>query len=213
MAQRRSTAALVVAIFQILFGVLGLCGAAFQLASSANPFANMQGGAQRGMKAPPTQREIEDAMEKRVPNSKVILTVMTGMEVVLSLMMIGGAVGLLMTRPWGRLVTIAYAAISIVLNPVKAVYGLVYISPVMSDFFQEHFAGGNQQEQMMGRMMQGMMTAAFALAFVVVLYPIIVLVIMLLPSVAASFRGEAKDREPEDYDDRRGDDRFTDEPR
>jgi hypothetical protein len=57
-------------------------------------------------------RELEAAMQRRLPSYKAINVVILLLELGLSGIMIGGGIGLVQMQPWGRMLTIVYTFFS-----------------------------------------------------------------------------------------------------
>jgi hypothetical protein len=186
----RPTAVFVVAILQFVFGglslVLDLCGGAMQ---AGGPGMFGGGGAQAQMQAEMTF-EMEKAMEKRLPNHKFIGACLLVLDLALCGMMIGGGVGLVQMRPWGRKITIAYALISLVMKVVNVAMAALVSAPATREVMGAMAMQGRQPPgfgQMMDLMTSAMTWGPMCLA----IYPIVVLVIMLQPHVTEAFAAAA----------------------
>ena len=147
-----------------------------------------------------SQEKLEAGIARRVPWYKSFEAGMNGATLLLCALMIAGGIGLLKLQKWAHVLTILYAVLSILYHLVTLVYSLAFILPVTNEFIDK--VSGNHG---MGPMATGARFGAVAgmlVAFAFILYPIIVLVVLLLPRVAAAFCGagrpEAPD-EPEDY--------------
>jgi hypothetical protein len=208
MAKKRPASVLVIAIFQLVFGSLGLCGSVLVLSGVQEKLAalsqsNVNQGTQTGLKQPPNQQELEDAITKHAPSYPMVKKVEGGAGAILSLVMIVSGIGLLQMQTWGRFLTIGYAVVSLLYRLVDGIYVIAFVAPAMSAVAQEYAKGGGQQEQIIATTMQIGAYSGLVGVLLTGLYPLFVLIIMLLPSVGAAFRGQRPHREPEDYDDRR----------
>jgi hypothetical protein len=204
MPRSKPTAVTVIAILQLIFGGLGLCIALANLAGLPQQMAALnQQNVQKLPPAqrPPTQAELEEKVEKHLPSYQAIQKGSLAGSAVLCVLMLLSGIGLLAMRPWGRFVAITYAVLSILYTVASLVFTAAVVMPAMSEAIQDLAGQGNAQAQLMAQAMQIGMVAGLAIGALVVIYPIIVLVIMLLPSVRAAFRGETLPAEPEDYRD------------
>jgi hypothetical protein len=111
--------------------------------------------------------------------------------VVLSILMIISAIGLLKMQRWGRVLSLVYATLSILSNIAIAVYMWVVNIPAVKAFADRLGAQG-QEAQMMANLMKFFSNFSIITPIVSMIYPIIVLILMLRPSVAAAFRGQAE---------------------
>jgi hypothetical protein len=206
MPQKKPTAVVVIAILQLLFGVLSLCGPILQLSGAQKAISSAT-----QVQPPPgqpnfNQAELEKRMEEKVPSYKAMATGDAVTGLVLALMMIGSGVGLLQLQSWGRRLAMVYAVLSILTHLVGLILAFAVVLPAMSDFFKEFAAeAGGKDAAMMAQVMQGAVVIAMIFSGLVIVYPIIVIIVMLLPSVRAAFGGEAApgvvSSEPEDYRD------------
>src|SRR5262245_19254003 len=200
MPRQRPTSVLVIAILQFIFGGLGICGGLYQLSGAADMLQNAvapQAGQQQG----PVSGDIQAFMEKKVPNYAIYAKAEAALGLLLSIIMIAGGVGLVRVEAWGRLLTIVYAFVSIVLKIAGLAYGIAFIFPIMSEFTEElkrqpNLPPGTAEGAQIGLMI------GIVFAFGTIVYPIIVLIIMFRPNVVAAFRGEMVQPAFQDYDDR-----------
>jgi hypothetical protein len=197
-------AATVIAVLQLVFGGLGLCAALVNLTDLPQQLAainekNLQNlpPAQR----PPSQADLEKIIEKHVPNYQAIQKVSLGASAVLCVLMLLSGLGLLSGRPWGRALTIAYAVLSVLYTVVSLVFSAVVVIPAMSEAGKDLANQGGPQAQLMAQAIQFGAVFALVIGALFVIYPIIVLVIMLLPSVRVAYGGAPAAEVPEDYRD------------
>jgi hypothetical protein len=201
----------VIAVLQLVFGGIGIfldiCGGVMALSGAQNwmmPTATGPNAA--NMKR--MQEDIQKTMDS-VPASHAVQIGNFGADFAISIIMIMSGVGLLRLRPWGRLLSIVYAVASIALKIFGAVYAMAFTIPAINGYLNSHNATA-PEEQFAFSIMR--MTAILPLIFqlVFMIYPIIVLIIMFRPAVAAAFRDagmpnrhtDSPDRENPDYEER-----------
>jgi hypothetical protein len=200
--QQVPTAVVVVAIFHFIIGGLGLlsnlCGGIILLVT---------GGDLSRLVAfvPEAQRQME--VQQRILNERVPFYALYQGEglvvgLVFSVLLIASGVGLLRLRPWGRTLSLVYVPLSIPQTLFGAFYTFVYVNPATQEAVRQT-PQPNLQAAQVSAQASGMMTTMLtAFIFLVVLaYPVIVLIVMMLPSVVAAFRGGTVRTEPEDYRD------------
>jgi hypothetical protein len=207
---------MVVAILHFVFGgislVFGVCGAGVMLAGG-NQLFNF-GGQQAQQEE--QQAELEKALEA-LPAYKAIQYGEMGLGIMLSLMMIVSGIGLLRMQSWGRVLSISYAFLSIASKIFTAVYAIVFTAPVTIQFVRSTFLKGlpaapnqpalsAQQQETMAKFMEIAIYLKIAFPLITIVYPLVVLVIMLLPSTRAAFRREDIPTQHEDLPD------YRDEP-
>lgn len=187
----RPSSVLVIAIFQFIFGGLGLLCDMYAGAAQASGSAGMAGGGGTAKQQEIQQnmtRDLERAMERRLPGHKTWTIALLLLDVLLCFMMIGSGVGLIQMQPWGRTLAMGGAALSVVLKVFNVVIGLSVTAPatkeVMAVYAQQ--LAGRDAATFVGFMdgfTKGMVwgPACFAI------YPILVLVVLLQPGVVAAF--------------------------
>jgi hypothetical protein len=130
----------------------------------------------------------------------------------LGIVLIIAGIGLLRLRNWARMLSIAYAVFNLLLQIAWLVYHLAVIVPAINRALNQALPPGLQQAGMFGSPTDNIST--FGGVAINILHSVFVLVVMLLPSVAARF-AEASDRyayddgydeDDRDYDRRRRDD-------
>jgi hypothetical protein len=180
---------MVIAIFQFLFGGLGLVTdicAGVQSAGGGQAF--MMGGPQ-GAQQQNLAKDFETFIAEKVPYHKAVNFTLLGLDVLLCVVMLASGVGLLQMQPWGRLLAIFYAGLSILLKIVTVIYTALAIIPIIQEFTGPLSKKGQEQAVMATALEIGTYASA-VLPVVFMIYPIIVLIVMLRPSIAAAFRGE-----------------------
>jgi len=189
------TAVKVIAIFQLVFGVISLVCGLIQMAGGAGALAQGGRGGQQD------QAEAERMLEDQIPNFKAAQYAEMAVSLLLSVLMVVSGAGLLNRQPWGRTVAITYAGLSIAFHIVDFLYGMLVVLPAMDAVFDKMAA--KQGAAGAAGIMKGAGAAAMFGASAVIIYPIIVLVIMLRPGVKAALAGGGEPSDgPRDYDDR-----------
>jgi hypothetical protein len=198
----RPTSVFVIAILQFIFGGIGVlfygCSGLMQASGVTGPAGNAQ--AQEKM-----QQDLEAAMEKRMPGIKTINIAIMFLEVAISILMIVGGIGLVKMAPWGRKLTIAYGFLSLIMKGVNIVLGVMVTVPAT----KEAMASMSDQMQMpareaaaFGQIMELFLSIGAFTPICFAIYPIVVLVFMFRPTIAAAFSGVPMATAPADYDDR-----------
>jgi hypothetical protein len=201
MPQKKPTAVVVIAILQVVFGLIGLCGTVVQLSGAQKALLNATQVNQPQGQANVSPEAIQSHLEKKIPNYHAIETGDAVVDLVLCVLMLVSAVGLLQMRSWGRLLALGYAVLSILAHLASVVLTFALVVPAMADLSKEIAASGGQEAQVMAQAMRfGIIFAALAAALTAI-YPIIVLIVLCLPSVRAAFAGVAMPAGPEDYRD------------
>jgi len=192
----RPTSVTVVAIINLVLGVLGLCMYScgglgiLMLFSMADRLPPEQRGALR----------MFQAMEEVIPGYLTYMVVMTLLGVLATAILLVSAIGLLRLNAWGRWLTIGCAVYFIVGTVVNQILQFAWFRPHLERIQREMVpaAGRQPSGQLIGEVF------GLGIAFVEVVYAIALLVIMYLPDVRAAFAGEVlAPPPPEDYDDRR----------
>jgi hypothetical protein len=219
MPRKKPAAVVVIAILQIVFGSLGLCAGLYGLSGiqerlNASMYQNNNMAAANAKGAQPfNPADMQKQIETKIPHYNEMQKASSGATTVLALMMIVSGIGLLMMQAWARVLAIVYAILSILVTIGSVIYSAAVVLPAMSAIMQDMMnqvakqagpGAGGPPAAAMGQVMQGAMIIGVVLNALVIVYPILVLVIMLLPSVAAAFAGRPVRRapkEPEDYRD------------
>jgi hypothetical protein len=202
MPQKRPVAVVVIAVLQLVFGAIGLCGSAVQLTGAQNALTTAtQVNPPPGQPSPPTAQDIENYLEKKVPNYHTLTLADGVVDLVLSVLMVASGIGLLQLRSWGRLLAVVYAVLSILAKVAGTAFAFALVVPAMSDFARELEATRGKEAALMGQVMQISIIAAAVFGAVLVVYPILVLIVLSRRSVRAAFAGTPVPGEPEDYRD------------
>jgi len=218
MQNRRPTSVLVIAILQLVFGGLGIvCGICGAVGSGFQDNPAFQGGGannadQAKMKeaAKKFEEKTKEIEEKKAPGLHVYEVAAHVMGWVLSVAMIVSGLGLLKMQRWARGLAIVYAILSLLHKIVVAVYTLAFLNPAAQEALQQIPA---EDRKVLETITNFTFILGDVLIFVTMVYPIIVLIVMLLPSVARAFRPYDPDRdlgEAEDHEDYRDPPAFDD---
>jgi hypothetical protein len=202
---------MVIAILHFVFGGLGLlmtvCGGVGQMAGGNAMMAG--GGGGQATKQQKVAEDFQKAMQADSPAAQAVSYGELGFDVMLSLLMIISGVGLLRMQPWGRILSILYAILSIAFKVFVIVYTMAFVIPTLNTFVSGYPDKDAQVTAMLQVMQVMMIILLVVVPVVTMIYPIIVLVIMLRPRIAAAFRGEAVGPPPEeDYRDPGPEDRY-----
>ncbi len=184
---RPTTAILVIAILQLVFGGFGLV---------CDLFSGVQAAAGKGSVMMPNGRqsvdvetEVKKALETRIPAHKEIQFANVAASLVLSVMMIVSGIALLRVKVWGRLLAICYGLGSILLKISTLVFMVMFSLPAMQQV-AEALEKKGQTEAVIARTLPLVGNALLFGTALTMIYPIVVLVVMLVPSTSAAFRGE-----------------------
>lgn len=202
MRRQPTTAILVIAILHLVGGSIGLLGSlcgcggllmADSLSSimSTPPTLPARPGQSQPIPAPPGAKEVMQYMKENVPGYLPFTIASICLSFLLDLMLISGGIGLLKMQPWARWLSLAYAPISILMHVGSFIYQLVWVMPVTQALYAKTAAAMPG----FGSLMTFSTGIGVVAALLIVMYPIAVLIVLLLPSTAAAFRGEAPVRE------------------
>jgi hypothetical protein len=175
-----------------------VCSGGMLIAGGGNMFTGF-GGTQT-----PQQQQLQDEMQKAMESGPAFKVVQCGqivLDLVISFTMIISGVGLLKLRPWGRNLSVIYALLSIALKIFGIVYALAFTMPAFNEFLRLH-QPSNQEEQMVLGLMKTFSIFPPLIGLLFMIYPILVLVIMFRPAIAAAFRGEEREARWEGRSDR-----------
>jgi hypothetical protein len=191
MARKRPAALTVMGILNIVFGSFGLiCGicSGFGLLVDVSKLA--QGGQfQNGQNPFAETAAMQAFLRDQVPGYAAFQVVQVGQTLVLGLLLIIGGIGLLQIQSWGRVLSIVYSVIDIVATLASLLYTLALVNPATERFFQG-------KPQPLGNATVLNLISIFG-AIIGVAYAVVLLIMMLLPSVAAAF---ARKHPADEYD-------------
>jgi hypothetical protein len=195
----RPQAVLVIAIFHFIFGGLGILCDTCALAGQAAKVGQTPQQAEM-------QAEMEAIMVEKVPFYKAYIGASLVLNVVWDVLMIGGGIGLLNLRPYGRTLSISYGAGRLLWGLFVIVFSLIWVTPA-SEEAMKHMKFPPEAEAMKG-ILTALTNFGLIIQLVVLIYPAIVLIVMYLPAVRAAFAGGPPplDRFEDDADDDEDDD-------
>jgi hypothetical protein len=216
-------AVMTIAILHFIFGGLGLVCGGF------SALANLTGGQkalarmgtpeqQRQAEAQKRRQEVSDRVHaERVPLYRVYSTTNQVLSVLFCLAMVASGFGLLYLQPWGRWLSVGYASLSLLANVVVLVYTVAFMNAADEEVFRR-LPPQTEQEQMAYSMVRSAGPVIACLPALLAAYPAAVLLVMLLPSTARAFRGQAaggtrRRRYVDEYDEEADDDGDEDEDR
>jgi hypothetical protein len=211
-----------IAVLHFVFGGLGLvCGGFAALATvTGGQKALARMGTpeqQRQAEAQRRRKEVSDQVHaERVPLYRVYSTTNQVLSVLFSLAMVASGFGLLYLQPWGRWLSVGYASLSLLANVVVLVYTVAFMNAADEEVFRR-LPPQTEQEQMAYNLVRSAGPVIACLPVLLAAYPAAVLIVMLLPSTARAFRGQAaggkRRRREFDEDDEETDDGDEDEDR
>ena len=192
MPRQRTTAILVIAILHLIGGGLGLllslcaCGGLVMssAAGSIVPTVSTRPGDTKSA-PPPSSGEIMKYYDDNVPGYRVFTYGGMAVDLLLNLLLLAAGIGLLSVQPWARWLSLGYAPISILYHIGTFIYQLVLVMPATQKLYAQ-----NPALQGMSSFLNFTTGFGLVIGLVFMLYPIVVLIIMLLPSTGAAFRGE-----------------------
>ena len=213
MRVERPTSVIVIAIFQLIFGGLGLmcnlCAGIVLLAGGPQAFQFAGAGPNPGTTL---QEEMEKFQSEKLPQAKAVQAVGFVTSLLFALMMVASGIGLLKMQPWARTLAIVYAIAGIANALFTTIYALMYTAPMMREFIALKKSQGNlkPQETITINALELSTNLAGYSPLLFLVYPIIVLIILLRPKIGAAFRGELVGP-PEEIEDYRDDSREFDD--
>ncbi len=199
MRRKPTNAILVIAILHLVGGGLGLLGSLCglgsllmmdSLGSLPQPTFPTRPGQPAPPPMPPGPNELMKTLNEQVPGYRAFTFGTVGLGFLLDIMLLTAGIGLLKVQPWARRLSLVYAAISIVYHLGSLIYQLVWVMPAM----QAVYAKTPMPPGFSSLMTVSSGIGAFA-GLIFIIYPIAVLVVMLMPSTAAAFRGEVPVRD------------------
>jgi hypothetical protein len=180
----------VIAVQQLVFGgvgiLFGICTGISMAVGGQNWFYQSGGADPNQAEMMKLQKDLQNAIESGPAYQAVQVGELTA-NLALSIAMILSGIGLLRVRPWGRLLSIIYAGVSIALKILGMVYSLAFIIPAFTNFLDTH-EGHSPPEQMVLNFMRIVVYFPPIFYLVFMIYPIIVLIIMFRPAVSEAFR-------------------------
>jgi hypothetical protein len=167
-AAARPASLLVFGILNVLFGVLGLCGTA---GSSAMFFLQLP-------RDPAMPNPMLDLLDSN-PTFRLFMQVTIVLGGVASLVLLAAGIGLLLTKAWGRTLSVGYAWYAIAAAIIGMVVNWVYlIQPTLAAM---KGAEGPAAMGALGGVVGGLLGGVFSLV-----YPVVLLVFMNRAAVRAA---------------------------
>jgi hypothetical protein len=200
MRAKRPTSITVIAIFHFIFGGLGLIWCSLQMIGAVVIFNQPKPVAAAPDPNQPTILALQPYLDARVPLWRETNLAAGVMGLLLSVVLLADGIGLLLYQPWARFVAIGYGTLSILYQAGWLLYAAFCVLPVQLAFYDALPAVNAQAQGAKAGGKIGVACGSFLPALGLI-YPVIVLVVMLLPSVATAFQGG---RAADDLDDRRG---------
>jgi hypothetical protein len=193
--RQRTTPILVLAILHLVGGGLGLfvslcsCGGLVMsnTLSSVVPTVPQRPGQPS---PPPSVNDVMKYYNEHIPGYRAFIFIGLALSFLLDILLLTGGIGLLNMQPWARWLSLVYAPISIVVRIVSFIYQIVWVMPATEALYAQNPALKGMSSFVT---ITGGVGSFLSLLFV--LYPLTVLVILLLPSTTAAFRGEIPARE------------------
>lgn len=196
MVRTRPTIILVMAILSIVFGsiwaLVWFCSGVGALLLYKVPLPQAAGAGN-------PVREVNDLLLKEVPGYLVMEGSNYVLGLVLSLLMIIAGIGLLKMKDWARRTAIVSSAVTIIWDLVHFVYQWTCINPVVARWTKEfmlkqpagtpNFTGFSENH-----VIQGVMAGAAVILSMG--FPLVLLVVLLLPNVRAAFTDHGPQSEP-----------------
>ena len=196
MARYRPTAVLVLAILHLVGGGLGLvmdaCGGA--AAAAGGSFSPGAGQSPQAKAQQDFQKRLQQHIEQELPANRAITYASLAVSLLLDVLLLAGGTGLLSMQPWARTVSLVYAVLSI-LTKVFTLVNLAFTWPVMDKFIQQE-AAKDPNLGPLTSMMPAILGVTAVFTLLLMIYPVVVLVILLRPRIAAAFREEAPPDQP-----------------
>ncbi|HZY86564.1 MAG TPA: hypothetical protein VFE78_17145 [Gemmataceae bacterium] len=196
MARYRPTAVLVLAILHLVGGGVGLvmdiCGGA--VAAAGSSFSPGAGQSPQAKAQQEFQKRMEQRLDQEIPARTAITYASLAVNLLLDILLLAGGLGLLSMQPWARTVSLVYAVLSI-LTKVFTLANLAFSWPVINRFLEEE-AAKNPNLGPITSMMPAILGLTAVFTFLLMIYPIVVLIVLRRPSVAAAFRADARPNEP-----------------
>jgi hypothetical protein len=216
MRRIRTTPILVIAILHLTGGTVGLlssictCGSllivdSFSSLMPAPPTFPTRPGQPSPLLTPPNANEVMKYLNDNVPGFRAFTIGGLAISFLLDILLLSAGIGLLKMQPWARWLSLVYAAISILFRVGSFIYQLGWVLPATQALYAKFMAATGLSSLMI------ISSGAGAVGtLLVVIYPIAVIIVMLLPSTAAAFRGELpvrnddrNENEEEEYDEDR----------
>lgn len=128
-------------------------------------------------------------MSERVPGYRAFTIGSLAFDLLLDVMLISAGIGLLKMQLWARSLSLVYAPLSILFHIGSFVYQIVWVIPALTAIYAQAMQGMTALPGF-ASIMKFSTGAGAVVTLLVLIYPIAVIIILLLPSTTAAFRGE-----------------------
>ena len=132
------------------------------------------------------QKPSGQLFEAKVPSHPTARRAEIAGAFILAVLMIAAGIGLLLTKPWGRLLSIIYALASLSNHALCLVYLMFVVLPGIESLSKDSL-GGFEGPDLVLRRLETALVWIWLAPRLTLLYPLSVFIVMLMPSVAASF--------------------------
>jgi hypothetical protein len=201
-----SGAVTTIAILHFVGGGLGLLQS---FCRGANAFFLYQigtGNMPAGPVGPGQRLPLELALFSKAPGFFASQVAMTGVGLVLDVLLIIAGIGLLSRKSWARWGSVGYGVLSLIFKLIIIVYWIAVVAPVIGKLEAEE-AGKIKQDQMGQQQLhveaRTLQITQPAILGVLMIYPIVVILVMFMPSVKRYFQEDDRyGRDDDDYHDR-----------
>lgn len=201
MTRYRPTAVLVLAILSLVGGGVGLmldvCGGV--AAAGGSSFSSMAGSSPQAKAQQDLQKHLEQRLDEAMPARRAITYASLAVSLLLDVLLLAGGLGLLSMQPWARTVSRVYAVLSILVK-VLTLANLAYTWPLVSEVLEQE-AAKNPNLGPITSMMPAILGLTAVLPVLLMIYPVVVLIVLSRPSVAAAFREGAEPKGPPELPD------------
>jgi len=186
---------LVIAIFALVLGVIGLMWELFQFGAGIMMF-----NTPRPAPPPPNQPSsvlgAMKAVEASTPYWREANVVAAAAGFVVAVLLVAAGTGLLLMQRWARWAAVVYAVLSILYQAAWMLYTFLCILPTQTAYYDAASgpSGGPQPPGFQAGVKFGAACSSFGLALGMII-PVAVLIVMFLPAVGKAFRAGPADEE------------------
>src|SRR5262245_980617 len=222
---KRPGGAALIAVCNILLGLPCLCCTGITAFGNGTDLVNPEPPAAPGNKqqAPPAQQgdkfdqmfeELDEQgqfLAREMPHQSMVMLAINVVLVIASLALLVSGVGLLMLRPWGRMLCLVAALVLATVTTAEIVYDVIFLVPAMKKF-DEHLEKKRLAQKQPAPPMSKMDGTTIMLALSALLgvgYPILAIVVMMTAPVRAAYAGAP----PDEHDRYQSDDEYDAPPR
>ena len=166
---QRPTAVTVFGILNIVFAAFGIFGAM----ASVMLFVAM---------GHESQNPAVQALQNN-PGYAMYMKLSALLGIVVCAALLAAGIGLLKLQPWARMLSIAYGIFGLVSVPVNSVLSFLFITRPMLEQMQQHGSDAAAKGAAVGGLVGGMAGGCLG-----IIYPLLLLIFMLRPKIAAAFK-------------------------